>query len=218
MFETVDVLEGQLGGGVAVAVDDRRQDRGVLVDVFGHVGQAFQEQAEDPGDEVVVPDQHVFQMRVAGRTVDGAVHGHVQPHQVGRVGGQIVDGAEAGEQVLDRGALTRGGPLGCAAGGQGLQLYAYLVDVGQIGDLDTGRERSAARVRDDEAVVFEALERFADGGAPHLQFTGHPTVVDRFAGPDLQRGQPVPQGQVGAIGKDAGGLSKPVLMIDTDRL
>ena len=64
VFEAVDVFEGQFGGGVAVAVDDRRQDRGVLVDVLGYVGQPFQEQTEDPGDEIVVPDEHVFQMRV----------------------------------------------------------------------------------------------------------------------------------------------------------
>jgi len=72
---------------------------------------------------------------------------------------------------------------------------------GQVGDVHTGREGAAPRVGDHQSVVLEPLERFAHRGASHLQFARHMEVVDRLTGPDLQGDQPVPQGQVGAIGQ-----------------
>src|SRR6516165_7190456 len=50
-FEAGHVFEGQLSIFVAVAVDDRLQNRRVLVDVPRDVGQPFDKQAEDPGDQ-----------------------------------------------------------------------------------------------------------------------------------------------------------------------
>jgi hypothetical protein len=98
-------------------------------------------------------------------------------------------------------SLGGAGTLGRAPGGQGFELQSNLVDIGQIGDLHTRGERSAAGVGDDEAIVFEALERLAHRSAADVEFAGHPDVVDGLTRPDLQRGELVPQGQVRTVGQ-----------------
>ncbi len=53
----------------------------------------------------------------------------------------------------------------------------------------------------DEVLEREPLDRLADWRAPHLQLVPEPVLVDRRAGRDLQRHDPVAQLDVRAIGQ-----------------
>src|SRR6185295_9250567 len=105
-------------------------------------GHAVEEDAEDPGGQVVVAHEGVLEVRVAGCAVDRTVHPQVPAHQL--VAGQLGDVERVGRvgEVLELRA-QRGGRrsvLSCAARRQRLELDADVGDVGQVRDVDGRRE------------------------------------------------------------------------------
>ena len=71
------VIERDLSSFVAIAVGDRFEQGSVIADVLDQVRQLVDHQAPDPGGEVVVADQNVFQVSVAAGAVDEVVDAHV---------------------------------------------------------------------------------------------------------------------------------------------
>ena len=71
------VIERELSSCVAIAVGDRFEERSVIADVLDQVRQLVDHHAPDPGSQIVVADQNVFQMSVAASAIDELVDVHV---------------------------------------------------------------------------------------------------------------------------------------------
>src|ERR687893_123706 len=84
-LESGHVAEREPGRGVAVAPGDRLEQLGVVTDMLGQVGQHVDHQAPDPDGQVVVANENVLQVQVAGSSVDEPVNGHVLAEEGGAV-------------------------------------------------------------------------------------------------------------------------------------
>ena len=71
----------------------------------------------------------------------------------------------------------------------GLQELPNVRDRAELGDVDDGCESAASRVRDDQVIGLQSLQRLAYRGAAHPEFGGERTVVDRTAGPNVEHDQ-----------------------------
>jgi hypothetical protein len=94
-----------------------------------------------------------------------------------------------------------------------LELGTHVGDVGQVGDVDLRRERAPAGKDRDQVLERQALDRLAHRGATHLELTPDRVLVDRRAGRDAQRDQPVAQGPVRAV-REQSALTAPTLRDD----
>ena len=131
--------------------------------------------------------------------MDEAVDLGVEAHLlVARAAGGLVD---PGQQPLE--LLPTGGreALRRAVGGVALELLAHVGDVREVGDVDLGGERPAAREHRDEVLEREPLDRLAHRRAAHVELAAERVLVDRRAGGDAQRDDAVPQRRVGAVGE-----------------
>ncbi len=205
-LETGDVVTGDTFGFGAFAFRDRPQQADVLTDVPVEVGDPVQEQAEDPGGEVVVAHQSVLEVWVPRGAIDRAVHTQVPVHQL--VAPQTADVVvlelvgEVGQFRADLFVRVLGG----ATGREGFQLHADLGDVGQVGDVHGGGEGAATGIGDHQPVDFEAFECFPDRCATHAEGLGHRDVVDRGHGWDVEHDQFVLERGVGTVGQRDGRL------------
>ena len=98
-----EVLGGQGLGGGCLAFGDRLEQGGVFPDVLAEIREPLDHQAPDPGGEIVVADQHVLQVRIAGGCVDQAMDGHV----LGQEGLGVVRGDVQSPDVPGLGPHTR---------------------------------------------------------------------------------------------------------------
>ena len=155
----------------------------------------------DARRQVVVADEDVLEVRVAGGPVDRPVHAQVPPHELRAVGADDVQGLDLGRELVELGPDRARRALGGAAGGPRLELHPDLRDVRQVGDVHAGRERPAPRVGHDEPVALEAFQRLAHRGASHPERPGQLVVVDRLTGLDVQHDQLVPDREVGPVGQ-----------------
>ena len=80
----------------------------MLADMLGQVGQPVDDQAPDPGGEIVVADEDVLEMRVAGGSVDELVDGHVFVDEGGSIAGDHLE-------VLGSGPQSPSSRLACRA-------------------------------------------------------------------------------------------------------
>jgi hypothetical protein len=113
-------------------------------------------------------------------------------------------GLEPGDVL---GQLREVGPAGIGGGArrpggrERFEFHADLGDVGEIGDVDRGREGAAPGVGDDETIALQPLQRFAYGSASGAELLGERVVVQRLPRPDVEHDQAVPDPLVRPVGE-----------------
>jgi hypothetical protein len=103
------------------------------------------------------------------------------------------------------------GEFGRAAGGVRFEQLAQIRDAAGLGHVDDRGERATTRVRDDEVVGLQALERLAHRGAPDAELGGDRDVVDRLARADVEHDETVLEPAVGEVGEGDGGAALVVV-------
>lgn len=105
-------------------------------------------------------------MGIARGAVDRAVDLDVALDQLASVGGPSRQDGDVPGKLGESLASGATGGLRRPGRGERLQLGADLGDVGEIGDVDSGGERAAARVDDHETIHLELLQRLPDRVRP----------------------------------------------------
>src|SRR5258708_25620958 len=91
----------------------------------------------------------------------------VKAHELSLVGRSAA--FEKVQQLLHCHAVLAGEPFSSQPCRMRLEHDADLGDAGEVGDVDVGDERSPVWNRLDEVLERQALQRFADRGAPDLE-------------------------------------------------
>jgi hypothetical protein len=128
LLESGHVTESELDRDVAITIGDRLEEVGVTADVLGQVRQLVDHQASDPGGEVVVANEDVLQMRVAGGSLNESVDGHILAEEGGAVAGEELEVADLVGPGAHLSAHLGGGVLGGSAGRMRLQKLSDVRD------------------------------------------------------------------------------------------
>ena len=172
LLEVLDVRAHDLGGAVAVAVDDRLEQVAVRLDRGLELVRAVDGDHPDAESEDVVPAERRGHVVVVRGAVDGAVDALVEAHEVDAAAADLLG------QPPELRALLVGRPLGGAAGSLRLERLAHLGDVREVADVDAGDEHPAAREHLDELLLGEPAQRLADGSPADAEALHEPPLVD----------------------------------------
>ena len=152
----------------------------------------------------VVGRERSLEERVVGAVVGTAVDPLVEGDQLPLVAQRRV---ELGQQRVDRDEVGVGSSLGREARALGLEDAANLGEAREVARVDAGDEDAAAREDLDETVVLQHPEGVADRRPPEIDALDQVTLVDRAAGPQLERDDQLADAKVRLVGERlVGGL------------
>ena len=170
-----------------------------IAGVARHRGQPVEEQAEDPGGEVVVPHQDVLEVRISRGSVDRAVHAQVPSHQLVAI--DVVDV----ERISPVGEVEQGRPVRPRMHSRLLIRAATGSRLTRIWEMwrRSATSTPVAKVprRGNETTSRSASSRLSasrTGVRPNLELRGQITLDDGLVGANVEHDQPVPDRQVGA--------------------
>ena len=95
-LETGDVSKRERGCRIAITGRDGFEQERMLADMFSKGGRLVDDQAPDPRGEVVVANEDVLEMRVAGGSVDQLMDGHVFVDEGGSIAGDHLEALDLG--------------------------------------------------------------------------------------------------------------------------
>ena len=136
--------------------------------------------------------------------MDEAVDAGVDLHE-GLPLGRLGDLFEHGDQPVGLLAVDGRHPLRGSIGGVALELDPQVGDLCEVGDVDVGDERPAARVDRDEVLERKSLDRLANGRPTDAELADKRILVDRQPGRELQRQDPVANRDVRTVGEERSG-------------
>ncbi len=199
MLEAADMDACELRCLGLIAVDNRTEQVHVLMHVARKVGKAIQDHAPDSYREIVVANQNVLEVGIAGGGVNALVHPSIQPQGFDhgcRTGVERLDSTHNTPQSFPHRFRRHPGSPG---GGKGFELGADFGNERKVGNLHSRRESPPSRIGNYQAIELQPLQGFTYRSPPDAEILGEVVVIEEIAGLDVKHQQPVPDALVGYV-------------------